>query len=221
MEFKSSSSSCRNEDNSTNITVSCTLSCGRPFVKIFGINIYPGFHNDTTEFRLYDIYRYTASGETVTFLPCSNVNNDDNITVIVNGAISGVKRVNEHKCSYMLECLNHEGDAYRAESFTYEDCSITGGNCGTLQSSSPTVCSPTTLIETTTVQSSPTVTTMDCSNSEEMDPSVTNMYTWLCPDMCTEVTTTVTASASGIIIIHNNSFDYQLSLHGNACMNYF
>ena len=163
-----------------------------------------------------------------TSLPCSNVNNDDNITVIANGAISGVKRVNEQKCSYMLECMNLDCDASQADcdasqakSFTYEDCSITGGNCGTLQSSSPTVCSPTTLIETITVQSSPTVITMDCSNSEEMDPSVTNMYTWLCPDMSTEVTTTVTASASGIIIIHNNSFDYQLSLHGNACMNYF
>ena len=201
LEFKSSSSSCRNEDNSTNITVSCTLSCGYPLVKIFENYIYSGSHNDTTEFKLYDIYRYTAySGETT--LPCTNVNND-NITVIVNGAISGVKRVDEHKCSYMLECSN-EGNASQAKSFTYEDCSITGGNCGTLQPS-PTVCSPTTLIETITVQPSPTVITMDCSNSDEMDPSVTNMYTWLCPNMSTEVTTTVTASASGIIIIYNNS----------------
>ncbi len=175
MEFKSTTSSCRNENNSTNITISCTHSCGHPQINIFGTYEIKEKLNNETEFKLYETYSIDAHGNEIAsgYQTCTNDNSSDNITIIVKGAISGMKRLNNSdKCSYMLKCRNTIEGSPEVKSFTYEDCAITDGNCGSVP---PSNCSSVTteiLTKTVTVQPSPTdvyntIITMDCSSYEE------------------------------------------------------
>ena len=165
-----STPTCRNADNSTNLTASCTFVCGSkgeesPAIKMFGtfdlkikFNPYSKKTLDGYGNELGDNYICMSSGE--------------NVTVVVSGAVN--EDVRNDQCFVTAECEENSNDSKVSltQTFQYQDCSIDQTcNIATSSSSFITAVYPTsTVVTTSTVSVTITVdpSPVDCSDDEYM-----------------------------------------------------
>ena len=124
LEMNSSSSSCRNLDNSIDVTLSCTFSCSNfmPNIKLFDSFNIKRIPEDFIFYTEGTVCANIAQGENCP-VQCNAENTQNKtVTYTVHGAITAQARI-KNPCLYTFEC--HSGkNVFKEKSFTFEDCAM-------------------------------------------------------------------------------------------------